>query len=198
MTLRKILVALAAVGTMAMAGGNIAPVVEVEVEPALTGFYLGGGYSATYNDFEFANINGFDLGTDATHNGFTAIAGYNINEYVAVEGRYTWMATETYALATELDGNSWGVYVKPQYGFGDAKIYGLLGYGQTTVTGSALDVLDNEGSFQYGVGAAYSVTRNVEVFGDWVRAYDDNTAVDELVDATATADVFTFGVNYKF
>jgi len=197
MTLKKITMALVAATTMAMAGGNIAPV-EVEVEQALTGFYVGGAYSATANDITLGGVNGFDLGTDATHNGFTGIAGYNINEYVAVEGRYTWMATETYALASDLDGNTWGVYVKPQYGFGDAKIYGLLGYGQTTVSGSALDVLDNEGSFQYGVGAAYSVTRNVEVFGDWIRAYDDSTAVNELANASVESDVFTFGVNYKF
>jgi hypothetical protein len=184
--LKTILVALMATMTMAMAGGNLTPVEEVttvEVQPALSGFYVGAGYSYLANDLDLYGVN-----LSEGQNAGTILAGYNINEYVAVEGRYTFTASTDFADTVMVDGDTWGLFVKPQYNVSnDVKVYALLGYGDVKT------VDDGEG-FQYGLGGAFSVTRNVEVFGDWVRAYDDD--ITDFADATV--DQFTVGVNYKF
>jgi len=186
--MKKILMAAVAAMTMTFAGGNIVTEQEVQVEPALTGLYVGGGY--TYIDAELASG-----GTTVkeSENAGTVLAGYNFNEYVALEGRYTFSTDINYAgLNTQVDGDVWGIYVKPQYPVSnDFKVYALLGYGDV------IDLDDGDG-FQYGVGAAYSATKNVEVFVDWVRAYDDKIELTSTQNADFTVDLFTFGVNYKF
>jgi len=190
-TFKKILVALMATMTMAFAGGDIAPtqtqaIVVEEVQPELNGFYLGAGYTYIANDLDVYGLT-FTEGQNAG----TILAGYNFNEYVAVEGRYIFTASTDFANEIQVDGDIWGVYVKPQYNVSDdVKVYGLLGYGDVK------SINDADG-FQYGLGAAFAVTQNVEVFGDWIRAFDDGVE-SELASADATVDAFTVGVNYKF
>ncbi len=51
------------------------------------------------------------------------LAGYNFNQYIGVEARYA-------GLTDCLENTA--IYVKPMYPIGDATVYGLLGYGETT------------------------------------------------------------------
>jgi len=188
--MKKILMAAVAAMTMTFAGGNIvtASEPEVVVEPTLTGFYVGGGY--TYIDAELASRG---VTVKESEDAGTILAGYNYNDYVAFEGRYVFSTDIDYAgLNTQVDGDVWGIYVKPQYPVsGDFKVYALLGYGDV------VDLDDGDG-FQYGVGAAFSANKNVEVFVDWVRAYDDEVALTSTQNADFTIDLVTIGVNYKF
>jgi predicted porin len=182
--MKKILTSALVASTMAMAGGNIAEVEVAQVTPELTGIYVGAGYTYLNNT---ESILGVDISDSA--NAGTILAGYNFNDYVALEGRYTFTADIDFSGRTEIDGDVWGIYVKPQYPVSaDCKVYALLGYGET---------FDSDGGFQYGLGGAYSVNKNVEVFADYIRTHDD-TEYTVLGDVDYKQDVFTVGLNYKF
>ncbi len=189
--MKKIIAAIAAFafGISAFAGGDIAPIEEqtVVTESELSGFYAGAGYSYVDNDLGIAGVN-----LTEHQNGLTILGGYNINEYVAVEGRYTFADSTDFANIIDVDGDLWGIYVKPQYNISnDIKVYALLGYGD-------VKSIDNGDGFQYGLGLAYGITKNVEIFGDWIRAYDDDLFSNDDAVANGTIDVFTIGANYKF
>ena len=97
--------ALAAMGTLAMAGGDIEapvePVVEVEAPMAVSdsGFYIGGAYSAAKLDRDFnGQEEELDSGdgiyeeyrgsVEVEYDALMLQAGYKFNQYLAVEGRY--------------------------------------------------------------------------------------------------------------
>ncbi len=195
------IVAVMALSGLAYAGGDIAPVVEepIVVIEDNSAFYLGLGFgSATVND-DFTN-------EEISANTVMLQAGYQYNEYIAVEGRYTFGFSTDYdagdlaGLADDYSGDfsSWGIYVKPMYPVTDAfDIYALLGYG-----GVMLDDLAGgdayESGFQWGLGAQYEVAEDILVFVDYVSLYDD-TGFDyraQLDDMDS--DTWTLGVSYRF
>ncbi len=202
--MKKTIISLAAVSTMAMAGGNIVPavsavpVVETPVVVDKSAFYLGMGLgSASVND-DFTN-------EEISNNTVMLQAGYQYNAYVAIEGRYTFGFNTDYDPGNtgnqssdyDDDFSSWGIYVKPMYPIGDFSIYALLGYG-----GLMLDSLESgdayESGFQWGLGAGYAFTEEVSVFVDYISLYDD-TGFDyraQLDDIDS--DTWTLGVSYKF
>ncbi len=208
--------------TMAFAGGDIVPVevMEVEVVNDKIGVYVGGGLTGlTAETTETYNEYGYGYEQTLLDEDFTQIflgAGYNINEFVAVEGRYWFGVSKTvgygdlegYLASVDASVDSWGIYVKPQYPVNEAfKIYGLLGYASNEydidlkvadLTVSAGETLDG---FSWGLGAAYAVTDSIDVFADYVNLYDD---VNDYSDGYGIAsvedriDTFNVGVNYKF
>jgi opacity protein-like surface antigen len=195
--MKKILMAAVAAMTLGYAGGDIVVAETPAPTPELTGFYVGAGYA--YIDAEATD--GFDA-ADFTNNAVDLRVGYNINEYVAIEGRYAFGAEDEvdfngYATPFLADIDTWGIFVKPQYPVtADATIYALLGYGNVDGTFDGENLLDEDG-FQWGLGAKYSVTRNVEVFVDYIQAFDDTVNIDgDNIDL----DVYTItiGANYKF
>ena len=168
------IVALLAMNTMAFAGGDIAPVepeiTVPEVAESTGSFYVGAGYS-----YMNADVDGFaDNDSDAV----LLLAGYNFNQYFALEARYA-------GITDNLE--NYGIYAKPMYPFGPMSVYGLLGYGETS------DDFDSESGFQWGLGANYAVTEQIGVFADYTNLYDDDFAgVD------ATVDSINVGMTYKF
>ncbi len=219
-------VAVLAMSSFAVAGGDIAPVEEpivVVEEPVVTdsGFYLGLAYSymnatSEINDGDvFQWGDGYEL-ADADINTGMFQAGYKINSYVAVEGRYWFGGSETIAHVpdsagigrdVDLDIDTWGIYVKPMYPVSDAfDIYALLGYASNGYELSAITTrgevelnpdADIDG-FSWGIGAAYSINDNVSVFVDYTVLYDDETewAADLVVEDVI--DTINFGVTYQF
>jgi opacity protein-like surface antigen len=135
-------------------------------------------------------------------------AGYKINSYVAVEGRY-WIGVsdDSYTIRgfnSSVDADAWGIYVKPTYPVTDAfDVYALLGYGSAT----ANDITLNDGTrtdvdvdgFSWGIGAAYSFTNNWSVFLDYV-AFDDSNFDNSItaLEGNHEFDTINFGVTYKF
>ncbi len=193
-------VAILLTSTLAMAGGDIAPVepvieTPVVVEaPAKTGFYAGIAYSCM-------QVTGDTPDQEYMGNGISILAGYNINQYLAVEGRYTASLGDinykTWNVDKDIsaDLSNIAIYLKPQYSFGTIGLYGLVGYGQTEVN----DVTSaTETSFQYGAGITANMNESVQFFVDYRRLYDD-TGFDTLTsNQDVAANSWSLGVNYSF
>jgi opacity protein-like surface antigen len=160
-----------------VAGGDIVPV-PVVAEENDSNFYIGVGLLAnrTYS----ANSDWFDDGIQTQDKawGLSGILGYNYNEYIGLEGRFT----QTLWERDYSDLTTWSIFLKPQYRFwerdasedgyddGYFTVYGLLGFGNSNVVGTTgdkdftsawpeeigNDILD-ETSFQWGIGLSYTL-----------------------------------------
>ncbi len=197
------LLTMVAMSNIGFAGGDIQPAVEPEVVVPVveetvdhSGIYAGLGISAVIayeaDGSFFDNKDGQDRTGD-----ITLIAGYDFNQYIAVEGRYmTSMVHEDI-----LERSLWGVYVKPQYPLmEELKVYGLLGYGGFQldgIKGSGIDIDDN--GFQWGVGTSYKVTEDISIFVDYLNIAKD-VEVDRFVrpNVDIDSDAITVGAIYKF
>jgi len=195
--MKKILIAAVAAMSMVFAGGDI--VEQQVVQPELTGFYGSVGYA--YIDGEATSLEYGDT-AKVSNNAIDLRAGYNINEYIAVEARYAIGAEDTVSINgndedVQADYDTWGIFIKPQYPVTtDISVYALLGYGNVTGDLEGYEELDENG-FQWGLGAKYGVTQNVELFVDYINVYNDDIIIeDESIDL----DVYTVsvGVTYKF
>jgi len=220
-------VAVLAMSSFAVAGGDIAPVEEPVVvpEPVVTdsGFYIGAAYGYLTNKVDYKGstlVGGAYLPTtvtllDDSHSEFMIDAGYKFNSYVAVEGRYWFGADTTYTVggqSYDVGIDSWGLYVKPMYPVTDAfDIYALLGYASTDATVSkkfAYNGYDNWTTnsldgFSWGIGAAYSFTDNVSLFIDYTALYNNTDSYANTVSGIAdefdsTIATWNFGLNYQF
>ena len=213
--------AVLAMSTFAIAGGDIAPVEPVVEAPVVVestgGFYLGLAYgllgmesSVTETLPGGAEIS-IDNDLDEDFSEIMIQAGYEFNDYIAVEGRYWFGLDEDIDYGSRLGVNNtsidaWGIYVKPQYPVTEAfNIYALLGYGaaEADVTLPGADYQsDSVDGFSWGIGAGYSFTENIAVFVDYVSIYDDNEEYVNLrgnnVDVDKTIDTWNFGVTYNF
>ena len=220
------LVAVLAMSTFAVAGGDIAPVEPVVETPVIieevsTGaFYVGIGYSSMNSDITNIRFDDYDdFNHDIEHNTGAVMldAGYKFNDYIAVEARY-WIGMSNdevrfndddytfHGDIVDVDSSAWGVYVKPMYPVTDAfDIYGLLGYGSASLGDTDTFDGDVEG-ISWGVGAAYSFTESLSVFLDYVAFTEDTITNNELthlvgVDDTEydhSFDTINFGLNYQF
>ena len=195
------LVSVLALSGVSFAGGDIAPVEPVIETPMVveqSPFYLGIGIGD-------ASVNDDDTSEEFSATTLMLQAGYVYNEYIALEGRYTFGLDMDYSpgttnsLNSDYDGDfsSWGLYVKPMYPIGNFSLYALLGYG-----GVMLDDIAGgdayESGFQWGLGAGYAMSENYTVFVDYVSLYDDTgfdyrARLDDI-----DSDTWTFGVSYRF
>ncbi len=161
-------------------------------------FYMGLGLGGSY-------VNNDD--TNEEMSSFSAMiqAGWQYNQYIALEGRYSFGLNMDYDpgntgnSSSDYNGDlsSWGVYVKPMYPIGDFKVYALLGYGGVT-----LERLANgdayESGFQWGLGAGYDFNEQLSVFVDYVSLYDDTGFDYRAKSDDVDAYTWALGVTYKF
>jgi len=193
------LVSILALSGVLYAGGDIEPIEEVFVPDVdNSAFYIGLGFGS-------ASVNDNFTSEEISNNTVMLQAGYQYNEYVAVEGRYIFGFSTDYDPGTtgnspdDYDGDfsSWGLYVKPMYPIGDFTLYALLGYGgvmlDSLVLGDAY-----ESGFQWGLGAGYTFTDNISVFVDYVSLYDDTGFDYRAEDREIDSDTWTIDVSYKF
>jgi len=233
------IVAALALSSFAVAGGNIEPVAapmeEMAPAPDDSGFYIGGAVSLVNVETdaygEYGNYasppHWWDESVDSDEIGYMLQAGYQFNQYIAVEGRY-WNA------GTSVDGSrsegyiggpqeftdswsdecgdmtAWGIYVKPMYPVTEAiNIYALLGYGNTSIDderyADGVELIDKSG-FQWGIGASYEYDEHISFFIDYVQLASDAEEsydwVDEgnsyYVDWETSVYTINVGVSYKF
>jgi len=213
------LLASAVMGTFAVAGGNEAvakpAVAEIpQAENTTSAFYAGLGYGyfkqknddITYNSQDLWSI---EIETD----NILFQAGYQYNQYVAVEARY-WMGIGD-ATITGLDGTSsdesgdyasWGIYLKPMYPVTERfNIYAMLGYASTSLESDSGAYWDTDG-FSWGAGAEFGVTEHVFIFADYVNLMTPDSfdlhapKYGVIPDIDMDGDLYTFnlGVTYKF
>jgi len=197
------------VSELSFAGGNVLPVEEpIVMESSVddSGVYLGLGVSRMY-------LNNDTSKEEFSSTGVMLQAGYQFNKYIAIEGRYTKNVGDLdYAHGNTYNPNyndypgdfsNVAIYVKPMYSFDDFSIYGLLGYGEVTLTDlphpSTPGSVDRaEDGFQWGLGTSYTFMESVSVFVDYVKVYDDKGFDYRAQLADINSDVWTLGVQYKF
>ena len=162
----------------------------------------------------------YDRDSDA----FMLQAGYQFNQYVAIEGRYwnsitersqdSWsrypdQETQDNGEWSDGDFEAWGIYVKPMYPVTEAlDVYALLGYGNVESDDHYwynAEGLDEDG-FQWGLGASYGITESVSLFLDYVQLCDgvDGSYTEESGDYDYVYNwehsIYTvnLGLTYKF
>jgi len=233
--------AFVAMGTYAIAGGDIAPVEPAVEVPAPVvasegGFYIGGAYSSAHldEDYSLTETDGYsstimyrEVGTyEEDYDAIMLQAGYEFNKYFAIEGRY-WTSigdgdwsdkwdvyyygnvygySDSDSGSGNLDFDAWGIYLKPMYPVTEEfTVYGLLGYGNVTLSDNGDDWLDENG-FQWGVGASYAITDHLSIFADYVSLLSGNdtsvsyTTSYSTIKYTSTDDIYAIniGLTYKF
>jgi OOP family OmpA-OmpF porin len=105
---------------------------------------------------------------DMTYGGLLRV-GWDFNQYIGLEARYANASMEKDFSTT----THYGIFAKPQYHItNQMNIYGLVGYGQTTVEGCGL----NDGEFEesglsYGLGFEYDFGSD-ESQGQYGRMFD--------------------------
>jgi len=195
---------LVAISSLGFAGGDIAPVEPVVMAPVIMdsndqGVYVGIGVSAvSARDTSFGiDFTSVKFGQDRLGN-VNFILGYNLNKYLAVEGRYS--TTFTDEDLVEMDSLS--LFVKPQYPLSeDFSVYALLGYGSVEMDGvgvakGRVDVDDSD--FQWGLGTSYAIGENYTIFLDYTSLASDMDGIYYNGARQADADALTLGGTYKF
>ncbi len=194
--------AVSAISTSLFAGGDVAVIVPVVEEPIVvdnSSFYVGLALSAISSRDAAVSMDIFNAkyGQDRLGN-IMFQAGYNFNEYVAVEGRYTTTLSDEDLV--EMSG--WSLFVKPQYPVTeDFNIYALFGFGGVTldpVSNSGVDVDDT--SFQWGLGVSYDITESIAVFADYTNLANDMDGYYYTSPDMTQVDVdaFNLGLTYTF
>ena len=209
-----------AMSSFSVAGGDIVPIVEPVVEEVVveyfnTGFYLGLGYGILSGDQTFIDKNCCEFELESRDfDQLLLQAGYKINDYVAIEGRY-WFGMndldgdfgiyEGHLYSSEESLDAWGIYVKPMYPMTETfDVYALLGYGTATLEQDykAGDVTFSDSTdldgFSWGIGAAFSFNDSISIFADYVVLYDDTYEYNHNTKSEFTVDTVNFGVSYNF
>jgi len=225
--MKKILLsatAVLAMSSLAMAGGNIAPIEEpvVEAPEAVietgtdAGLYLGLAYGYLNSTDTITSTDGWlaqsaDLWDDS-YGEIMLQAGYKFNQYVAIEGRY-WFGVSTGSwlnpngengiigdAAADVSIDGWGIYVKPMYPVADGfNIYALLGYGGASADLDNTDIWDDltdQSGFSWGLGAEYAINDNISVFIDYVVLYDDTESYTNYDVGSGTLATFDNELTY--
>jgi len=228
---------LALVGSLIYAGGDISPkevdkavvpIIPVVSEHDTSGVYISG--AAYYNNVYAKDYSWFDKAQDTQDElaGLTAIVGYNYNEYLAFEARYS----KSFFAEDYADEYHYSFFVKPQYRFRDEAsyeenyftIYALLGFGYVNIEGTDGDTpaapeilgktIVDDWQFQYGLGVSYTFVDEEHPqndSGDWsifveYTMYMDDASMTptRLYDYNPNSydklsmNGFTIGVSYQF
>jgi len=133
----------------------------------------------------------------------TLLAGYALNRYTALEGRYTrgWTrvrythAGATRSLSSHYDDLS--LYLKLSYPIGRWSPYLLVGYGRSTL--SDLGGRDREEyGVHYGAGLAWHLDDETALFGEYTRLYHGYGFGGQARRDLLTLDALTVGLRYRF
>jgi len=171
------LTAIAAVSTQSMAGGKLVAPVEAPVVPIVVPsevnplpIYIGIGAIAAFINRDACPCSEDQSDIDDHRYGGIIRAGWDFNQYVGIEAR----ALKTFGSDTFSTTEHYGLYLKPQYHVAEqANVYGLLGYGRTTVDyDNGIKSSHNPSNgFSYGVGFEYDLSTDASE-GNYARGFD--------------------------
>lgn len=219
--MKKIAMALSVamvLGSAVYAGKDVT-VAESKVVPVLSPWYVGIGYSNLKMEVDCVTREYYWDGTllntdrysdDDRANGVLFLGGYEFNDYLAIEGRWT-VALEDFKFKdnTEISYYNIALYIKPHFDVGDFSIYGLLGYGYSHFDDDN-DIDGGDSDFQYGAGLSYKITENLSIFADYTVLYNkDNSDPFHLSSSTpgvgsettncdVKVDSINVGFTYRF
>jgi len=134
--------------------------------------------------------------------GGSLVVGYRLNDFVALEGRYSRSTHLRYThqgksknLSTSCTNTA--LYAKLSYPIQRLSPYLLLGYGQNTLS-SLSSSPRHERSLQYGAGLEYRIGDHWQFFGDYVRTYKGTGFDGRAKQSTITAHLLSAGLIYQF
>lgn len=170
--------------------------------------YVGIGYSYMNTNMQ-TPIYGYNYDADIQGDAITLLAGYNVNQYFAVEGRFTTtvgdlsldVSSGGYNEGIDFEGDMSNIalYLKPMYSSGKVTIYGLLGLGQVKLEDDSFASDNSESSFQWGLGLSFNGGEHLNIFMDYTRFYDDAGGFgNDASEIDFVVDSFNFGLAYKF
>ena len=210
--MKRVIISLALGTTLMCAGGSknidkpasnmldIPTVAPMSMGMGMKDFYIGLGLGTFKMDVE-PTAAGFSA-QELTSNTATLLAGYEINDYLDVQVRYT-RGIEDIEVDTGITTTSNSIYsniavlAKVKYKIEAFTPYALVGYGENEIT-NAQGSDRQEAGFQYGVGISYSINNTWQVFVDYMKTYDDKgfnrLAAKDDIDVGLT----TFGIHYRF
>ncbi len=218
--MKKIKLSLVAVLTFSgllFAGEDVTAIEETPVMVDSGAFYIGLGYSyimsnrtATHNTPGEIDHGETARNIDSSAHAMLLQIGYQFNQYIAIEGRYTFTMSDMTLQDNINDNSEWkdnidlsniALYLKPMYPIGDFSIYGLLGYGKV----ERKDKDDSRGNWddsclQWGAGVQYVIIDNFLIFADYTLWHDSDDEAHpnapRLVDTDFSA--ISLGATYKF
>ncbi len=197
MKIKEIVVALLLTASVLFAGKNVVPA-ETPVVPVLTPwpFYIGLGLAMSNIDRDPCPCaNGQTIISDHRY-GAVLRVGVDFNEYLGLEAR----ALKTLESNVFSETTHYGLYFKPQFAVSDRlRIYGLLGYGNTTIdyTNGIKSSTTDESGIAYGAGVEYALTKNADGSG-WGLWVDYSRLLKNKGAKHSTVDMATAGVVYHF
>ena len=198
MKIKKIMVALLLTVGMLFAGKNVAPA-ETSVVPVPTPwpFYIGLGLTMSNIDRDPCPCgdNGQTIIEDHRY-GAVLRAGIDFNEYLGLEAR----VLKTLESNVFSETTHYGLYLKPQFAVSDAlNLYGLLGYGKTTIdyTNGITSSTTDESGIAYGAGVEYRLTKDADNKG-WGLWIDYSRVLKDKGANHSTVDIATVGAVYHF
>ena len=162
--------------------------------------YVGAGYSSFVLQDEVTE-------EELSSGVFLLLVGYQFTENFSLEGRFYRNTDEKidydpgnrpspHATYKSTFSNS-AVFLKASYPISKFEVYGLLGYGRVKLTNIAGGDREESG-VQYGLGLSYRVSAHVDIFADWVRAYDDSGFDGRAKNDGITVNLLSFGMRYLF
>ncbi len=179
-------------------------------------WYLGLGYSYMSFKDELRYRNQKD-DIDLTGNALTMMGGYSINQYFAIEGRYSRtigdVGNSDISVGNSLNGvdlpvpgydfdgdmQNFAVYLKPKYSTPDMSIYALLGYGQFKMEADGENDDFTQSSIQWGLGASFYSGDHLTIFADYIRIHGEKEhLIGNDFGANLTIDAVTVGLAYRF
>ncbi len=133
-------------------------------------------------------------GSDSSTNAM-ALAGVEVNDYLAVEARLT-SAVSDYEIEDHqaISFANAAVYLKPQAKFEDFSVYALLGYGISSVDFMGVNTKSN--GFQYGAGGSYDISDQISVFADYTQLMGSTEKISKAT-SFGNIDSINAGVIFK-
>ena len=175
---------------------------SLKVNLADSFMYVGGGVSfmSLTNETTLEKFSGMSK---------NLIAGFQYGDYLAIEGRYvSSFGSVTYDAGTSVKGDNsnyptdftnMAIYLKAITPFGDAGLYGLIGYGQVGLTNIPDGNVDRTvTSLQYGAGGSYKMFNNIIIFADYIVAYNAKGFNGLGTDNNHYVSYATVGFLYQF
>jgi len=123
------------------------------------------------------------------------LAGVEVNDYLAVEGRIT-KAISDYEIKDHqpISLTNAAVYLKPQAKFEDFTLYGLLGYGVSSI--DFMDENTKSYGFQYGAGGSYDIDDQLTAFVDYTKLMGSSKKISEATTLNSLSSV-NAGIIFK-